>query len=409
MEDHIIVLHNGDDEAPPSVQPPDPDAINPGTLPKTNSMDSDADKSLMISDKDESLCGYACSGMSLLALPFTMGLSYFVGQRAVRGFAEWGTVAFHTSETTADGIAVATGIFAAIIGGVLAWKLMAFFGETLGKCIDKKSKRFRFSADMAPPNVKTQPSLLQEDQIDTVMDNIAKHFPGMSIQVTDQLKYFVRTLSSPGDINRGLVLSGLPGTGKSALAVAIASALQGARPNLELKLVKGPELLSKYHGESEENVRKLFTCASPTTYRLIVLDEIDALAPRRDNTSCGGRIDAKLVGQMLTMLSGLESNPNILVIGTTNLLRDLDEALLREGRLGIHIVVPFPDKIGRIAMLMAHLKQYSRRTDLDVEAVAALTEGYTPARLAGVIQRAFLFARSRKSPIVQNDLLTALH
>jgi len=184
---------------------------------------------------------------------------------------------------------------------------------------------------------------------------------------------------------RGILLYGPPGTGKSLLAQATARA---ARANfLE---IKGPEIFSKWLGESEEGIRNVFRLARQVAPCVILLDQIDALAPNR-RPEAGNWAAERVVNQLLAELDSLEDERGILVVAATNRIDLLDPALLRPGRLGVHFLVPLPDATGRRAILTAQLK----RVPLDgvpaaelVEKLVQQTEGFSGADLGLLCQQA---------------------
>ncbi len=184
-------------------------------------------------------------------------------------------------------------------------------------------------------------------------------------------------LNRKNNPNKGFVLYGPPGTGKTTIAEAIAELFSEA----EVKIVCGPELLDKWLGNSEKNVRGLFTTAISNKKKLhiVVINEIDALFSKRtDPNGPGGVTHNSIVTQMLTMLDdpGLK---NILIIGTTNHLNSLDPALLRPGRLGLPIYVPLPSEEDRFQILQKKFNQTVNNYPIDWKKCAEKTEGFSGA------------------------------
>ncbi|WP_254534705.1 AAA family ATPase [Halomarina litorea] len=182
----------------------------------------------------------------------------------------------------------------------------------------------------------------------------------------------------------GILMYGPPGTGKTLLARAIAGESQ-----VNFIHVAGPELIDKYVGESEKAIRELFDRARQTAPTIVFFDEIDALAGRR-----GGEQDVteRVVSQLLTELDGLQDNPNLIVLAATNRYEALDPALLRPGRLESHVEVPLPDHDARRAILAVHTEGKPIEEDVDLDDLAAETEGFSGADLEALVRQASLRA-----------------
>ena len=185
---------------------------------------------------------------------------------------------------------------------------------------------------------------------------------------------------------RGVLLYGPPGGGKTFLVRALAGT--GA---LNVFAVKGAELLDKWVGESERAVRELFRRAREASPSLIFLDEIDALAPRRGQSSDSGVAD-RVVAALLTELDGVEPMREVVVLGATNRPELVDPALLRPGRLERLVFVPPPDAAGRAAILRATSKNTPLADDVDLDELASTLDRYSAADCAGLIREAALTA-----------------
>ncbi len=185
---------------------------------------------------------------------------------------------------------------------------------------------------------------------------------------------------------RGVLLYGPPGGGKTFLVRALAGT--GA---LNVFAVKGAELMDKWVGESERAVRELFRRAAEAAPSLIFLDEIDALAPRRGQSSDSGVAD-RVVAALLTELDGVEPMREVVVLGATNRPELVDPALLRPGRLERRVYVPPPDAEARTAILTATSKNTPLASDVDLAAVASTLDGYSAADCAALIREAALTA-----------------
>jgi transitional endoplasmic reticulum ATPase len=182
----------------------------------------------------------------------------------------------------------------------------------------------------------------------------------------------------------GILLYGPPGTGKTLLARAIAG-----ESGVNFIHVAGPELIDKYVGESEKAVREVFDRARQTAPTIVFFDEVDAIAAAR-----GGEQDVteRVVSQLLTELDGLASNPNLVVLAATNRYEAIDPALLRPGRFESHVEVPLPDESARRLILGVHTEGKPLGEEIDLDELAAETQGYSGADLEALVRQASLFA-----------------
>ena len=188
---------------------------------------------------------------------------------------------------------------------------------------------------------------------------------------------------------KGILLHGPPGTGKTMIAKALAKMTES-----NFIAVKGPELLSKWVGESEKGVREIFRKARQAAPCIIFFDEIDALVPRRGGGD-SSHVSENVVSQILTEIDGLEELNDVLIIGATNRLDIVDEALLRPGRFDRIIEVPKPDAKGRKHILEIHTKKKPLDSKVDLVKLVELTDGFTGAELASVCNRAAITALRR--------------
>ncbi len=185
---------------------------------------------------------------------------------------------------------------------------------------------------------------------------------------------------------KGILLYGPPGTGKTLLAKAVAN-----ESNANFISVKGPELLSKWVGESEKHVREMFRKARQVAPCVLFFDEIDSLAPRR-----GGGVDShvteRVVSQLLTELDGMEELKDVVVIAATNRPDMIDPALLRPGRIERHIYIPPPDREARKEIFRIHLRGKPLAEDVSIDELAEKTEGYTGADIEAACREAGMLA-----------------
>ncbi|KAM6896950.1 vesicle-fusing ATPase-like [Xenentodon cancila] len=217
---------------------------------------------------------------------------------------------------------------------------------------------------------------------------------------------------------KGILLYGPPGCGKTLMARQIGKMLKAREP----KIVNGPEILNKYVGESEANIRKLFADAEDEQKRLgansglhiIIFDEIDAICKQRGSMAGSTGVHDTVVNQLLSKIDGVEQLNNILVIGMTNRPDLIDDALLRPGRLEVKMEIGLPDEKGRIQILNIHtakMRQYNlMAVDVDVKELAVQTKNYSGAELEGLVRAAQSTAMNRHikaSSTVEVDIQTA--
>jgi transitional endoplasmic reticulum ATPase len=182
--------------------------------------------------------------------------------------------------------------------------------------------------------------------------------------------------------------------------------------------IKGPELLSKWVGESEKGVREIFRKARQAAPCIIFLDEVDALVPKRGSGGSDSHVTENVVSQILTEIDGLEELNNVLIIGATNRLDIVDEALLRPGRFDRIIKVPNPDDKGRQHIFEIHTKSKPLGSDVKLSEIVKLTDGFSGAEVAAVANRAAIAALKRyvsgksenvkEIKITQQDLVDAV-
>ncbi|WKX90797.1 hypothetical protein Q1695_009556 [Nippostrongylus brasiliensis] len=202
---------------------------------------------------------------------------------------------------------------------------------------------------------------------------------------------------------RGILLFGPPGTGKTLMARQIGKMLNAREP----KIVNGPQILDKYVGESESNVRKLFAdaeeewkrCGSNSGLHIIIFDEIDAICKQRGSMAGSSSVHDTVVNQLLSKMDGVEQLNNILVIGMTNRKDMIDEALLRPGRLEVQMEVSLPDEFGRLQILRIHtsrMREYKKLDpEVNLEELAKRTKNFSGAEIEGLVRAAQSSAMNR--------------
>ncbi len=188
--------------------------------------------------------------------------------------------------------------------------------------------------------------------------------------------------------HQGILLYGPPGNGKTLIAKAVAG-----EANAHLEFINGPEILSKWVGQSEQNLRTVFASAKSLAPSVVLIDEIDAVAGTRDKVSHQHEIS--LISQLLVLLDGLEARGKVTVIATTNRIDALDPAMHRAGRFDYHIEVPPPDLMGRRAILRVHLAKLRLAEEVVPPQLSDDTDGFSGAELAALCREAGLLAIRR--------------
>ncbi|ELZ91231.1 AAA-type ATPase (transitional ATPase-like protein) [Haloferax mucosum ATCC BAA-1512] len=186
---------------------------------------------------------------------------------------------------------------------------------------------------------------------------------------------------------KGVLLHGPPGTGKTLIAKAVANEV-----NASFTTISGPEILSKYKGESEEKLREVFQSAREDAPSIIFFDEIDSIAAKRDD---GGDLENRVVGQLLSLMDGLDARGDVVVIGATNRVDSLDPALRRGGRFDREIEIGVPNETGRREILDVHTRRMPLAEDVDIERLAARTHGFVGADLESLAKEAAMTALRR--------------
>ncbi|HJS83171.1 MAG TPA: AAA family ATPase, partial [Nitrososphaera sp.] len=186
---------------------------------------------------------------------------------------------------------------------------------------------------------------------------------------------------------KGILLYGPPGTGKTMIAKAVATTSEA-----NFISIKGPELISKWVGESEKGVREVFRKARQAAPCVVFFDEIDAIAPRRGGSEDTSHVTERVISQLLTELDGLEDLKGVVVIAATNRPDIIDEALLRPGRFDRLLEVPPPNKEARKQIFKIHTGKKPLDADVNLERLVDMTEGMTGAEIAGITNAAAMTA-----------------
>jgi len=189
---------------------------------------------------------------------------------------------------------------------------------------------------------------------------------------------------------KAVLLSGPPGTGKTMIARAVA-----AETGAHFIAVNGPEIIDRYYGASEQHLRRIFEDARSKAPAIIFIDEIDAIAPKRDALSGEKQVERRIVAQLLTLMDGLAGRGEVMVMAATNLPDNIDPALRRPGRFDREIRIAPPDRLGRSEILAVHTRAMPLAADVDLPALAAASHGYVGADIAALCREAAIAAIRR--------------
>ena len=193
------------------------------------------------------------------------------------------------------------------------------------------------------------------------------------------------------DPPKGVLLHGPPGTGKTLIAKAVAN-----ESDASFHTISGPEIMSKYYGESEEQLRDVFEEATESSPAIVFMDELDSIAPKREEA--GGDVERRVVAQLLSLMDGLEERGEVVVIGATNRVDAIDPALRRGGRFDREIEVGVPDRDGRKEILQVHTRNMPLADEIDLDAYAENTHGFVGADLESLAKESAMHALRRIRP-----------
>ena len=201
------------------------------------------------------------------------------------------------------------------------------------------------------------------------------------------------------DPPKGVFLYGPPGTGKTLIVRAVAN-----ETDAYFLHISGPEIMGKFYGESEERLRKVFLDAQAHAPAIIFIDEIDAIAPKREDLGGEKQVEKRVVAQLLSLMDGLESRGKVIVIGATNIPNTIDPALRRPGRFDRELSVSIPDKKGRLEILEIHTRGMPLATDVSLGKLAEITHGFVGADLEALAREGAMTALRKILPKIDYEL-----
>jgi len=201
------------------------------------------------------------------------------------------------------------------------------------------------------------------------------------------------------DPPKGVFLYGPPGTGKTLIVRAVAN-----ETDAYFLHISGPEIMGKFYGESEERLRKVFADAQAHAPAIIFIDEIDAIAPKREDMGGEKQVEKRVVAQLLSLMDGLESRGKVIVIGATNIPNTIDPALRRPGRFDRELSVSIPDRNGRLEILQIHTRGMPLAIDVSLEKLAEISHGFVGADLEALAREAAMTAIRKILPMIDYEL-----
>jgi transitional endoplasmic reticulum ATPase len=273
--------------------------------------------------------------------------------------------------------------------------------NVMGRKIDLKvvSVKPRGDVFVVTPDTVIEVSEKPEEVVESRIPRIAyEDIGGLSGEILKVREMIELPLKHPElferlgvDAPKGVLLHGPPGTGKTLLAKAVASETESS-----FYSISGPEIVSKFYGESEERLREIFKEAEETAPSIIFIDELDSIAPKREEVT--GEVERRIVAQLLSTMDGLKERGNVVVIGATNRPNALDPALRRGGRFDREIEIGIPDQNGRFEVLQIHTRGVPLAEDTRLDEISKSTHGFVGADLEALVKEAGMKALRRILP-----------
>lgn len=277
----------------------------------------------------------------------------------------------------------------------------SFFSDLKFVIVDTQPKQGVIISDNT--EIKYNPEAVELKEDEEVPDVSYEDIGGLSEEIKKVREMVELPLKHPEiferlgiDPPKGVLLHGPPGTGKTLLAKAVAN-----ETNSHFILINGPEIMSKYYGQSEENLRKKFEEATENAPSIIFIDEIDAIASKREETH--GEVEKRVVAQLLAIMDGLQSRGRVVVLAASNIPNVLDPALRRPGRFDREIEIGVPDKDSRLNVIKIHTRHMPLADDVDLKEIANLTHGFVGADLAALTKEAAMVVLRRILPDLHLD------
>ncbi len=259
-------------------------------------------------------------------------------------------------------------------------------------------------AGIVQVNVDTQIKISKESIVEDIISRVVyEDIGGLREELARVREIIELPLKHPELFDRlgikppkGVLLHGPPGTGKTLIAKAVAT-----ESGASFYSIQGPEIMNKYYGQTEENLRNKFQEAAENLPAVIFIDEIDSIAPKRDEVK--GEVERRVVAQLLTLMDGLEEKGRLIVIAATNRVDHIDSALRRPGRFDREIEIGVPDRPSRVEILQVHTRNMPLSDDVDLDDLADITHGFVGADLAALSRESAMKSMRRYLPDIDLD------
>lgn len=269
------------------------------------------------------------------------------------------------------------------------------FGDLKFVVVDTNPKKAVIITDLTEVSLNPQAVQIKEDSIPEIA---YEDIGGLNDEIKKIREMVELPLKHPEIFERlgieppkGILLYGPPGTGKTLLAKAVAN-----ETNAHFILINSPEVMSKFYGESEQNLRKKFEDAEKNAPSIIFIDEIDSIAIKREESR--GEVERRVVAQLLALMDGLKSRGKVIVIAATNLPDQIDPALRRPGRFDREVEIGVPDKEGRLNILKIHTRNMPMAPDVDLKKIAEITYGFVGADLSALAKETAMIVLRKVLP-----------
>ena len=275
-----------------------------------------------------------------------------------------------------------------IIVGVLGQAITFVVSSTTPRAIVRLTEATELDILSKPAKIEvTKTSSIRYEDIGGLRDEISKVREMIELPLKHPELFEKLGIEPP----KGILLYGPPGTGKTLLAKAVANETQS-----HFISIAGPEIMDKFYGESERKLREIFEEAQKNTPAIIFIDEIDSIAPKREETR--GEVERRVVAQLLTLMDGLQSRGNVIVIAATNRPDSIDPALRRPGRFDRELELGVPDKEGRKEILQIHTRNMPIAEDVNLDDIASSIHGFVGADIAALAREAAMSSLKRILP-----------
>lgn len=279
-----------------------------------------------------------------------------------------------------------------LVFGILGRPIQFIVVSTQPHGVVRLTEQTDLEVSKTPMEVKVSAPMVRYEDIGGMKEEVEKVREMIELPMKHPVLFEKLGIDPP----KGVLLHGAPGTGKTLLAKAVASETQS-----HFILINGPEIMDKFYGESEKKLRDIFEEAQKNAPSIIFIDEIDSIAPKREETR--GEVERRVVAQLLTLMDGMTSRGNVIVIAATNRVDAIDPALRRPGRFDREIEIRVPDKSGRRDILTIHTRGMPLADDVNLDEIVSSTNGFVGADISALAREAAMSALRRILPEIDLD------